>query len=105
MRRSVLHPGKLIVEKYLKAGEVSGRELADILRVSPSTLSRVLDGKSAISPEMALRLSKALGRSAESWLVLQNRHDLDRVRRRIKLGAIKQLKATRTRKRLGLAKR
>jgi addiction module HigA family antidote len=55
---------------------MSARALADSLAVSPSTLNRVITGKSGISPDMALRLSKALGRSAESWLAMQDHYDL-----------------------------
>lgn len=51
---------------------MTGRQLASKLGVSPSTLNRILQGRSGISPEMALRLSKALGRSPESWLLMQD---------------------------------
>ncbi|MEO7860433.1 MAG: HigA family addiction module antitoxin, partial [Nitrospirales bacterium] len=46
------------------------------LGVAASTLNRILTGASRISPEMALRLFKALGRSPESWLAMQYNHDL-----------------------------
>jgi addiction module HigA family antidote len=70
------HPGEFIAATYLEPLGMSGRELAALLDVSPSTLSRVLNGSSRVSPEMALRLSKALGRSAESWLAMQDAYDL-----------------------------
>ena len=70
------HPGEFLTAVYLEPNGLSGRELAGKLGVSPSTLSRILRGTSNISPEMALRLEKALGRSAESWLALQSAHDL-----------------------------
>jgi antitoxin HigA-1 len=70
------HPGEFITDIYLKPYGISGRELAEKLDVAPSTLSRVLKGASRITPEMALRLSKALGRSPESWLTMQDAHDL-----------------------------
>jgi len=70
------HPGEFIREVYLEPNDITGRQLAAKLGVSPSTLSRVLQGTSGISPEMALRLSKALGRSPESWLIMQDNHDL-----------------------------
>ena len=57
------HPGEFISEVYLEPFGVSGRELAQQLDVSASTLSRVLNGSSRVSPKMALRLSKALGRT------------------------------------------
>jgi addiction module HigA family antidote len=70
------HPGEFIRSVYLDAFDISARQLAVSLDVSPSTLTRVLKGNSGISPEMALRLSKVLGRSAESWLALQHQYDL-----------------------------
>jgi addiction module HigA family antidote len=79
------HPGEFITEVYLEPFGISGRELAAQLDVSPSTLSRVLKGTSRVSPEMALRLSKALGRSAESWLEMQDARDLWVARRTVDL--------------------
>ncbi len=70
------HPGEFIQEIYLDPHGISGRELASKLDVAPSTLSRILKGSSRVTPEMALRLSKALGRTPESWLSLQDAHDL-----------------------------
>lgn len=67
------HPGEFIREVYLEPFSLTGRQLAAKLNVSPSTLNRVLRGSSGISPEMALRLSKAVGRSPESWLALQDK--------------------------------
>jgi addiction module HigA family antidote len=85
------HPGEFISEVYLEPFGVSGRDLATRLAVSPSTLSRVLSGASRVTPEMALRLSKALGRSAESWLAMQDAHDLWTARQTIDLGAVSPL--------------
>ena len=70
------HPGEFIYEVYLKPYAVSVRGLAESLRVAPSTLNRIINAQSGISPEMALRLSKALGRSPESWLAMQHNYDL-----------------------------
>ena len=60
------HPGEFITGIYLEPNNISGRVLAEKLGVAASTLSRVLNGTSRVTPEMALRLSKAFGRSAES---------------------------------------
>ena len=79
------HPGEFIREIYLEPFGLSSRFLAAKLDVSPSTLSRVLQGTSGISPEMALRLSKALGRSPESWLAMQDNYDLWQARQRTNL--------------------
>jgi len=70
------HPGEFIRSVYLEPFGISERTLAANLAVSPSTLNRVITGKSGVSPEMALRLSKALGRTPESWLAMQDAHDL-----------------------------
>ena len=64
---------------------ISCRTLANHLDVAASTLNRVIKGQSGISPEMALRLSKALGRSPESWLTMQDNYDLSLAKKQIKL--------------------
>jgi addiction module HigA family antidote len=70
---------------------MSGRDLAQRLGVSPSTLSRVLNGSNRVSPEMALRLAKALGRSAESWLAMQDSHDLWVARQHVNLESVQPM--------------
>ncbi|MEK6211352.1 MAG: HigA family addiction module antitoxin [Pseudomonadota bacterium] len=90
------HPGEFITEVYLKPNGLSGRELAAKLGVAASTLNRVLTGTSGISPEMALRLSKALGRSPESWLAMQYNHDLWQTKQRVKLGNVGKVRLTAT---------
>ena len=70
------HPGAFIQEVYLAPNEISCRELALKLGVAASTLHRVLNETSGVSPEMALRLAKARGRSPESWLTMQDNYDL-----------------------------
>jgi addiction module HigA family antidote len=79
------HPGEFIQAVYLEPNELSARELSSKLGVAPSTLNRILKGTSGISPEMALRLSKALGRSPESWLAMQDSHDLWQARQVVDL--------------------
>ena len=78
------HPGEFITDVYLAPNNLSGRQLATKLAVAASTLNRILTGTSGISPEMALRLSKALGRSPESWLAMRDNYDLWRARRRVR---------------------
>ena len=82
------HPGEFIRAVYLEPFGISVRNLAENLGVAPSTLNRVVNGKSGISPEMALRLAKALGRSPESWLAMQDQYDLWRARQHIDLGNV-----------------
>lgn len=85
------HPGEFIAEVYLEPNGISGRELAAKLDVAASTLSRILNGASRITPEMALRLSKALGRSPESWLAMQDAHDLWVARQHVDLNRVGKL--------------
>lgn len=82
------HPGEFIAEVYLEPNHISGRELAKKLGVAASTLSHILKGTNGVSPEMALRLSKALGRSPESWLAMQYNHDLWQARKRVNLSGV-----------------
>jgi antitoxin HigA-1 len=88
------HPGEFITEVYLEPNGLSGRELAAKLGVAASTLNRVLTGASGISPEMALRLSKALGRSPESWLAMQYNHDLWQAKQSVDLGNVRKIRLT-----------
>ena len=85
------HPGEFIYSVYMEPHGVSCRRLSTHLGVAPSTLNRVLKGKSAVSPEMALRLSKVLGRSPESWLTMQGNYELWQARNRINLTKITPL--------------
>ena len=86
------HPGEFIASIYLEPNGISGRVLAEKLGVATSTLSRVLNGTGRISPEMALRLAKAIGRSPESWLAMQDAHDLWLARQSVDLQSVGKLK-------------
>ena len=85
------HPGEFIRSLYLEPYGISVRTLADSLAVAPSTLNRVVSGKSGISPEMALRLAKALGRSPESWLAMQDHYDLWQTRMHTDLAEVRHV--------------
>jgi addiction module HigA family antidote len=85
------HPGEFIQEVYLEPSKLSCRELAQNLGVAGSTLHRVLHQTSGISPEMALRLSKALGRSPESWLMMQDSYDLWQAKQMVDLDAVSKI--------------
>jgi addiction module HigA family antidote len=85
------HPGEFIREIYITPFGLSVRKVAGNLNVSPSTLNRLLNAESNVSPEMALRLSKALGRSPESWLAMQDQYDLWHARKKVSLKQVKKL--------------
>ncbi|RTE64750.1 addiction module antidote protein, HigA family [Amphritea opalescens] len=61
------------------------------LGVAASTLNRVVKGKSAVTPEMALRLSKVLGRTPESWLSMQNNFELSHAKQNVNLDNVQPL--------------
>lgn len=85
------HPGAFIRQIYLEPHQLSVRALAESLGVAPSTVTRIINGHSAISPEMALRLAKALGRSAESWLAMQHNYDLWQAKQTTDLTRVKSI--------------
>jgi addiction module HigA family antidote len=85
------HPGEFIHDVYLEPFGITCRQLAIKLDVPPSTLNRLLKGKSAINSEMALRLSKALGRSPESWLIMQDNYNLWHAKQRVNLETVERI--------------
>jgi len=86
------HPGEFILATYMEPFDLSCRYLAEKLDVSPSTLNRILKKQSGVSPEMALRLSKAIGRSPESWLSMQDAYDLWQAKKSVKLSKVRKVK-------------
>lgn len=88
------HSGAFIAEVYLEPNGLSGRNLASKLDVAASTLNRILKGSSGVSPEMALRLAKALGRSPENWLAMQANYDLWQAEQRVDLHDVGKVRLT-----------
>lgn len=76
------HPGEIILEDCIKPLGLTITEAAEGLGVTRNTLSRLVNGKNGISPEMAMRLSKAFGSSPEMWLRLQMNYDLAQIRQK-----------------------
>ena len=70
------HPGEFLRELCLKPLGLTVTRAAAALGVSRKTLSRILNGRAGISPEMAVRLSLAFSTTAESWMNQQVQHDL-----------------------------
>ena len=75
------HPGRSVRENCLEPLAISVTEAAEVLGVARHTLSRVLNGHAAISPEMAIRLEKAGWSSADFWLSRQAAYDLAQARK------------------------
>lgn len=76
------HPGEHVLEDCLKPLGLSITKAADVLRVSRLTLSNLVNGRNGVSPEMAIRLSKAFGGSPEVWLGMQMQYDLAQAEKR-----------------------
>jgi addiction module HigA family antidote len=70
------HPGEVLKELCIEPLNLTVTEAAEALGVSRKTLSAILNCRAGISPEMAIRLGKAFGTTAESWLNQQMKYDL-----------------------------
>ena len=88
-----LHPGEILRELCIEPLGISITEAASALGVSRKTLSAILNGRSGISPEMAIRLGKAFDTTPESWLTQQMQYDLWIAGQRTKKLKIKNLMA------------
>lgn len=86
------HPGLIVRHDCLEPLGLAVTAAAKALGVSRQALNNLLNGKSGISPEMAVRLAKAFGSSAETWLGIQLDYDLAQVRRREGEIAVKRIK-------------
>jgi len=82
------HPGIILLEDWIKPLNFSVTEFALRIGTSRKNLSEIVNAKCGISPEMALKLSKALGTSAEVWLNMQQAYDLWHAKQRVNLDDI-----------------
>ena len=87
-----MHPGAFIKRVYLEPNEIGSNELARQLKVSTGLMSRLVNEKTGLSSEMALKLSRVLGRSPESWLLMQDHYDLWQAKQVIDLDDYQPLK-------------
>lgn len=76
------HPGAVLKDAVLDALNLTVTQAAEKLDVDRTTLSRLLNGHVAVSVDMALRLSKALGTTPQFWLNMQQNYDLAPARKR-----------------------
>ena len=86
------HPGLIIRDEVLPELQLSVNEAAEQLGVSRVTLSRVINGRSAITAEMALRVGKWVGNGPDIWLRMQGQYDLWQAKKK---GDVKVKKAKR----------
>ncbi len=85
------HPGEVIRDLCLEPLGLSVTAAAKALGVTRKALSELLNCHAGVSPAMALRLEKAFGRSAESWLGLQQQYDLWMARKGLRLSRVRRL--------------
>jgi addiction module HigA family antidote len=78
LQRKPVHPGEVLREDFLKEYQLTAKQLAKQLRVSRSTIQKIVCEQGRITPNIALRLAKFFRTSAEVWLGLQNEFDLYR---------------------------
>ncbi len=76
LNRRPTHPGNIIKEDYLLPLSITIKDMAESLGVSRKTLSKIINERGAITPEMALRLSRAFDTTPDFWLNLQKNFDL-----------------------------
>ena len=70
------HPGEILREEFLEPLNMTQRNLAGIINTSYQRVNELVNGKRGITPDTALRLSKAFGNSAEFWMNLQSQRDI-----------------------------
>jgi addiction module HigA family antidote len=75
-KRPPTHPGGILKRQYIEPLSLTISELADTLGVSRKTLSKIINERGSITPDMALRLSKAFKTTPELWMNLQQTYDL-----------------------------
>ena len=75
-RRKPTHPGEVLFEDVIKPLGLTITEAARDLGISRKMLSEIVNRKSRVSPEIAVRIAKATNTSPESWLAMQNKLDL-----------------------------
>ncbi|MCW7024337.1 HigA family addiction module antitoxin [Escherichia coli] len=83
-------PGDIIQES-LDELNVSLREFARAMEIAPSTASRLLTGKAALTPEMAIKLSVVIGSSPQMWLNLQNAWSLAEAEKTVDVSRLRRL--------------
>ncbi|MEY9142052.1 HigA family addiction module antitoxin [Bradyrhizobium elkanii] len=89
-----MHPGATVRQDCLDKNGLSVTDAARVLGVDRQTLSNLLNAKSGISPEMAVRLEKAFGTPAREWLMRQLDHELELVMRRAKKIKVEPFRAS-----------
>ena len=88
-------PGEVLKEEFLAEYRLSQNQLAKAIGISPNRITEIINNRRRITADTALRLSLYFDNSPEFWMNLQSRYDLKMVRRDLKPGDIKRIKAQR----------
>ncbi len=86
-----IHPGEVLKEEFLDEYGISQNRLGREIGMSPRAINEIVHGKRSITANSALRLARYFGTTAEFWLNLQARYDLEEAGKAIDLSHIKQL--------------
>jgi addiction module HigA family antidote len=92
MKMRPVHPGEIIRYDYLEPLDLTIVDLANSLGITRSMLSAIINGRSSVSPEMAIRLSKAFDTTSDLWLGMQRSFDLYHAKQKFNPeGVVKQV--------------
>ena len=83
------HPGEILLEEWIKPLNYSISKFAIMLGTSRKNLSEIVNEKTGVSPEMALKLAKALNTSPDIWLKMQMQYDLWQAKQRVNLDSVR----------------
>jgi addiction module HigA family antidote len=89
---SPIHPGEVLMEDFMKPLGLSQYRLAKDIGVTPIRISQIVNGQRAITVDTAMRLARYFGTSAEVWLHLQIRYDLEVAERQLRKQIIREVK-------------
>lgn len=89
---SPIHPGEVLLEDFMKPLGLSQYRLAKDIGVTPIRISQIVNGQRAITVDTAMRLARYFGTSAEVWLHLQVRYDLEVAEKELRKRIIREVK-------------
>jgi addiction module HigA family antidote len=89
---SPIHPGEVLMEDFMKPLGLSQYRLAKDIGVTPIRISQIVNGQRAITVDTAMRLARYFGTSAEIWLHLQVRYELEVAEKQLRKQIIREVK-------------
>ncbi len=83
MKLAPIHPGEILKSEFMEPFQLSQNALAKALKVHPRRINEIVNGKRGITADTALRLSKYFGTTAEFWMNLQLKYDLETTKEKV----------------------